>query len=149
MPNPLSRLFESRVHGAVGLVPLVIRLVTGPALVGFGLGKFADHVQEVRDFQGFGVPLPELSVYLAGAIELVGGLLLIAGLLTRLAALVVALNLMGALLTAGLTEGGTFHLVVGPTLMVLMLVLVWTGAGALSVDGALARRGAQPASNTT
>jgi putative oxidoreductase len=135
------------------VLPLVIRLTCGPALVGFGLGKFVDHAQELQDFRGFGVPLPEVSVYVAGVIELVGGMLLIVGLLTRVAALAVALNLVGALLTAGLTEGGTFHLVVGPTLLALMLVLVGTGAGALSLDGWLVHRYwsrvAQPASNTS
>src|SRR4051812_23055446 len=147
-----SRLLRSRLHGALGVVPFVIRLFTGLALVGFGLGKFVDHAQELQDFRSFDVPFPEVAVCVAGLIEIIGGLLLIVGLLTRVAALVVAMNLVAALLTAGLAEGGTFHLVVGPTLMALMLLLVWTGAGALSLDGRLVRRreeAAQPASNTT
>ena len=127
----------SRVHGAVAFVPLLIRLVAGTFVVGAGFGKFLDHAQEVRDFRGFGVPLPDLAVPLAGTIEVVGGILVVIGLLTRPAALLVAANLLGALLTAGINEGGTFHLVIGPSIMLAMLVLVWTGAGAYSIDGRL------------
>jgi len=50
------------------------------------------------------------------------------------------MHLLGALLTAGVNEGGTFHLIVGPTLMLAMLVLVVTGAGALGVDNLIAGR---------
>ena len=133
-------MFRSRLSGPAAFVPTVIRLVAGGAIVGFGIGKFVDHAQEVRDFSGFGVPLPELSVPLAGTVEVVGGLLVVIGLLTRPAALAVAANLLGALLTAGVNEGGTFHLIVGPTFMLAMLVLVVTGAGALGVDNLIAGR---------
>ena len=103
-----------------------------------------------HDFRGFGVPLPEVAVPLAGTIEVVGGLLVVLGFLTRPAALAVAMNLLGALLTAGVNEGGAFHLVVGPTLTGLMLFLVWSGAGAISFDTHIAdRRSTQSPSNTT
>ena len=137
-----SSLLRSRLTGPAGLVPLAIRLGAGTAVVGFGIGKFADHAKEVTDFRGFGVPMPEIAVSLAGTIETVGGVLVVIGLLTRLGALAIAANLVGALLTAGINEGGTFHLVVGPSIMILMLVLVVTGAGPLSVDERLLRRSA-------
>jgi len=130
----------SRVDGPAAFVPLVIRLIAGLYVMGAGFGKFLNHAQEVRDFHGFGVPLPDLAVPLAGTIEVAGGLLVVIGLLTRPAALLVAANLLAALLTAGINVGGTFHLVVGPSLMLAMLVLVWTGAGAYSADGRLRKR---------
>lgn len=104
----------------------------------------------MHDLRGFGVPLPEIAVPLAGTIEVVGGLLVVLGFLTRPAALAVAGNLLGALLTAGVNEGGTFHLVVGPTLMTLMLFLVWSGAGAISFDTFVTdRRSTQSPTRTT
>ena len=118
----------------------VIRLVTGVFLVGVGIGKFSDHASELADFRHYGVPLPELAVPLAGTIEIVGGLCVLAGFLVRPAAGLVALNLLGAVLTAGVTDGGTFHLVVGPAVMVAMIVLVVTGAPAPSVDASLLSR---------
>jgi putative oxidoreductase len=117
-----------------------VRLVAGGFLVGVGIGKFTDHARELADFRHYGVPLPELAVPLAGAIEIVGGACVVAGFLIRPAAVLVALNLLGALLTAGVTDGGTFHLVVGPTVMVAMLVLAVTGAAAPSVDAYLLSR---------
>jgi putative oxidoreductase len=108
--------------------------------VSFSTGKFADHMAEAVDFERYGLPWPDGAVYLAGTVELVGGVLLVVGLATRLAALVLACNLVVAIATAGRVDGGSFHLGVGPTMLVAMLFLVWAGAGALSVDERLARR---------
>ena len=70
----------------------------------------------------------------SGALELVGGLLLVVGLLTRPAALLLAVNMVGAIATAGRVDGGTFHLGVAPTMLVAMLFLVWAGCGRLALD---------------
>jgi putative oxidoreductase len=42
--------------------------------------------------------------------------------------------------TAGRTVGGPFHLGVAPALLVLMLVLVWSGATRWSLDRRLLER---------
>jgi putative oxidoreductase len=121
---------------------VVLRLVGGVAMIGFGIGKFTSHASEVVDFRHYGVPFPEVAVPLAGTIETVGGILVLVGLLTRPAAALVALNLLGALLTAGRVDGGRFHLVVGPTFMVMMVAIAILGPGAPSVDArVLAGRG--------
>jgi putative oxidoreductase len=143
-------LLAPRAHGVVAsVVVLALRLAAGIFLVGVGIGKFADRASEVSDFRHYGVPLPDLAVPLAGVIEIAGGVCVVVGLLIRPAAAVVALNLLVALLTAGVTDGGTFHLVVGPTVMVGMVVLVWTGAPAPSVDTHLLRRRAAAAPTRT
>jgi putative oxidoreductase len=119
-------------------VPTAVRVVTGVLFVTFSVGKFFDHAQEAADFDRYGVPVPDVAVYLVGALELVGGVLLVVGLLTRLAALVLAANMVGAIATAGRVEGGSFHLGVAPTMLVAMLFLVWAGSGRLALDS---RRG--------
>ena len=135
------RLLAARPAGVVSAVVLgVVRLVTGVFLVGVGIGKFTDRANEIADFRHYGVPLPDVAVSLAGVVEIAGGVCVIVGFLVRPAAAVVALNLLVALLTAGLTDGGTFHLVVGPVVMVAMVVLVVTGAPAPSVDAWLLSR---------
>ena len=135
------RLLVARPGGPVAAVLVgAVRLVAGVFLVGVGTGKFSDHASELADFRHYGVPLPELAVPLAGTIEIVGGLCVLAGFLVRPAAGLVALNLLGALLTAGLTDGGAFHLVVGPVVMMTMVVLVVAGAPAPSVDAYLLSR---------
>ena len=128
----------------MAFVPLLVRLGTGGFLVLVGLGKFVDHASEVRDFRGFGVPLPEFAVPLAGVIEVGGGQLIIAGFLTRPAAALVIANLLVALLTAGVNEGGSFHLVVGPTLILLLTYLVVFGGGSVSFDTRVSESRARP-----
>ena len=121
-------------------MPTVVRVLTGLFFVSTGIGKFADHAKEVTDFRGFEVPWPEVAVPVVGTVELVGGLLLIVGLLTRPAALLLACTMIGALATAGRVEGGSFHLVYPPVLLVLMIFLVWAGPGCLSLDERIAGR---------
>ena len=139
-----GRLLEQRWSGPVAaLLLLVLRLVTGAFLVGVGIGKLTDRASEVADFRHYGVPLPDLAVPVAGVVEIVGGTCVLVGFLVRPAAALVALNLLVALFTAGVTDGGTFHLVIGPTVMLAMLVLVAVGAPAPSVDQLLLTRRAR------
>jgi len=120
-------------------------VLSGLFFMSAGIGKFADHAKEVSDFRGFEVPWPEVAVPVVGTVELVGGLLLVVGLLTRPAALLLAGNMIGALATAGRVEGGSFHLVYAPVLLALMLFLCWAGPGRLSLDGRMAGRRPDPA----
>jgi putative oxidoreductase len=102
-------------------------------------------MKEAADYEKYGVPLPDIAVWVSGTVEVVGGALLVMGLLTRLAAALLAMNLVVAISTAGVMEGGTFHLGVGPALLVAMLFVVWAGGGAFSLDGRWARRHHSPA----
>jgi putative oxidoreductase len=133
-------VFASRTQGAGAWVTTVVRVGTGVLFVLFSLGKFVDHSQESADFDHYGIPAPEVTTYLVGALELVGGILLVIGLLTRPAALALALNMVGAIATAGRVDGGTFHLGVAPAMLVAMLFLVWAGSGRLAVDRQLQPR---------
>jgi putative oxidoreductase len=119
-----------------------VRVVTGVLFVTFSLGKFVDHAQEAANFERYGIPSPEVATYLVGTLELVCGALLVAGLLTRPAAALLAANMVGAIATAGRVEGGTFHLGVAPTLLAAMVFLVWAGPGRLACDRTLLARAA-------
>jgi putative oxidoreductase len=127
-------VFASRTRGGGAWATAVVRVVTGVLFVTFSLGKFVDHAKESADFDHYGIPAPEVATYLVGMLELVGGILLVVGLLTRPAAAVLALNLVGAISTAGRIDGGTFHLGVGPAMLVAMLFLVWAGSGRFALD---------------
>jgi len=132
---------RQRLHGAAAWIPTIVRLVTGALFVSISTGKFVDHAQETLDFDRYGVPFPEVTTYLVGTLELVCGALVVIGLLTRPAALLLAANLVGAIATAGRVEGGSFNLGVAPAMLVAMLFLVWTGCGRLGLD---ARRSTSP-----
>lgn len=149
MTELLARIQRSRFTGGAAWVTTAVRIVTGLFFVSVSTGKFLDYSKEVDDFRSFEVPWPEIAVPAVGVVELVGGLLLVIGLLTRPAAFVLALNMIGALATAGRVEGGSFHLVYGPALLILMVFLCWAGPGRVSVDERMAAtRDAQAATPT-
>lgn len=106
----------------------------------YSLGKFRRHDSEVAAFDRYGVPFPDLSVYLIGTLEFVGGLLLIVGLLTRPIALALVGNMIGALSTAGRIEPNFNHVGLPILLIVCLVMLVRTGAGRFSLDGPAQRR---------
>ena len=109
---------------------LLLRLASGGVFVAFGAGKFLNHASELASFRTYGLPAPEAFVALIGVIELVGGVLLIAGVLTRPAALVLAGDMVGAIIVSGVAKGELISLTLAPAELVAMLVLLWTGPGA-------------------
>jgi putative oxidoreductase len=129
-----------RTHGFAAWCTTAVRITTGVLFVTISLGKFVDHGKESADFDRYGIPAPEVTTYLVGTLELVCGLLLVVGLLTRPAAALLAANMVGAISTAGRVEGGSFHLGVAPTMLVAMLFLVWAGCGYLAIDRTLLTR---------
>ena len=137
----MDRLLQALVRErGPALLALVIRLAAGGFFIAVSLGKFFEHASETHDFDRYGVPFPATAVIVVGIIELLGGLALIAGFGTRIAAAALAADMVGAIATAGRVEGGTFNLGVAPALLILMLVVLWTGPGMWSVDRVLARR---------
>jgi putative oxidoreductase len=135
----LDLLFASRVEGRGAVAVAVARVAAGVVFVVFGIGKFTHHATEVDSFRTYGLPSPDAFVYAIGVLEVAGGLMLIAGLLTRLAALALAGDMVGAIVVSGIGEGEAVSFTVAPAELVTMLVLVWAGAGTSSADTALAR----------
>ena len=118
-----------------------VRWVAGAIFVVFGIGKFSDHAHEVASFENYGLPSPDAFVYLIGALEIGAGLLLLAGLLTRLAALAMSGNMVGAIGASGIGEGEVVpSLTLAPALLVAMLFLLWVGPGARALDERLLSR---------
>jgi putative oxidoreductase len=133
----ISRLLDSRA----GVATAVVRILAGLVFVVFSLPKFLLHEFELAEFVRFGFPESSVLVYLVGLLELTGGVMLLAGFLTRLAAAGLAANMVGAIATAGVVVGGPIHLGVAPALLVAMLYLVWAGSGPAAVDRRLLNSG--------
>src|SRR6516164_467222 len=113
---------------------LVLRLLSGGVFVVFGIGKFVNHSSELASFKAYGLPAPEAFVVLIGVVEFVGGLLLIAGVLTRPAALVLAGDMVGAIVVSGLAKEELISLTLAPAELVTMLVLLSMGPGRYVID---------------
>lgn len=122
----------------------LVRIITGVIFVAHGYMKF--FVMGMPGTTGFftqvGIPAPGIMAALVATLEVAGGLALILGLLTRLAALGLAINMLGAIFFVRLKGG--FFAPNGAEFEILLFVacvaLVIAGAGALSVDEGIARR---------
>ena len=110
------------------------RLAGGAVFVVFGAGKFTNHASEVASFHQYGLPAADAFVYVIGAVELVGGLLLILGMAARPAAIVLAGDMVGAIIFSGIGRGELVSLTLAPAELALCLFLVWTGPGAFALD---------------
>lgn len=86
---------------------LAARLILGILFVAHGWQKLnswgIDGVQE--SFAGMGVPAPEISAYIATFAELIGGIMLIAGLALPVVAVVLSFVMAGAAYYAHIDAG--------------------------------------------
>ena len=110
------------------------RLAGGTVFVVFGVGKFTNHASELASFHQYGLPAADTFVYVIGVVELVGGVLLIIGLATRLAAIVLAGDMVGAIIVSGIGLGELVSLTLAPAELALCSFLLWTGPGAFALD---------------
>jgi putative oxidoreductase len=134
MSDLLHRFASSRVTGRAARMTAGVRIFVGVVFVFFGALKFLVTEFEVAEFVRFGFPESALVVQLVGLVEVGAGLMLVVGLATRLAALGLAVVMAGAILTAGLTVGGPFHLGLAPALLVANVYLLAVGPGNLALD---------------
>jgi putative oxidoreductase len=125
---------RSRVLGRAARAAAALRILAGLMFLLAAIPKIAAHQNEIDEFVRFGFPRSSLLVWLVTLLEIGGGLLLVAGLATRVAAAALALNMTGALLTAGVRVGGPIHLGLGPALLLAMLCVLWAGPGAAALD---------------
>lgn len=88
---------NSTLSAPLGL--LLLRVGLGVVFLMHGLQKFNEWTLAgtAENFRQMGVPSAELAATVAAYVELVGGIALIVGLLSRLAGLVLALDMLGAI----------------------------------------------------
>lgn len=119
------------------LGPLVVRIVLAIILLYHGILKFMATDQTVAFFTKAGVPAPGATVYLSGLAEVIGGVLILLGLYTRLAAIPLIVNFLAAIFFVRLPKG--FEIAKGGfewdlLLLASMVALLLAGAGGISLD---------------
>ncbi|CAN5116203.1 hypothetical protein BH18GEM1_BH18GEM1_17880 [soil metagenome] len=120
--------------------PFVSRVFLGVVFLSHGDGKLEDPAAWAhRLVENRGVPAP--FAWASAFVESLGGVLLLAGAATRIAAALLVCQMIGAIALVhwpnGLFGEGGYEYNLG--LIVLAAGLVAFGAGPLSVDGAVAR----------
>jgi putative oxidoreductase len=133
--SPLNKLAE--------LAPLILKVVLGTIMAAHGLQKLQAGPANFGAALGqMGVPLPTLMGYVVTFVELVGAVLLIVGLLSRLAALVLTIDLVVAISLVKVHVGflsppqGGAGAELDLALIAGFLAILLAGPGRLSVDGA-------------
>lgn len=122
----------------------ILRIVTGVVFTAHGAQKlFVYGLAGVSGaFAKMGVPMPGMTAPVVSLVEFFAGIALIIGLLTRLAALGLAFDMLGAILVVHLAGG--FFMPAGYeyalTMLASMICLMLAGPGSLSVDSTLAAR---------
>jgi putative oxidoreductase len=94
----VSSIFSACTAGANANI--LIRLVVGGVFLNEGVLKFLDPAANAAGrFAGIGLPAPEFFGPFVATVETLGGLLVILGLLSRLATLLLFLNISVAIFT--------------------------------------------------
>ena len=117
---------------------LILRVVLGIIMVYHGWPKLTNLGGTIQGFTGMGIPLPALSAVLATVAEFGGGLLLLLGVLTDIAGLLFALEMLAAIILVhakngfAVSEGGVEWPL---ALMAMALAIALAGPGRFSVGG--------------
>ena len=127
---------------------MLVRLMVGWVFLSEGIQKFLFPVAlGVGRFEKIGIPAPNFSAPFVGVVEIVCGSLLVVGLVTRLAAIPLLIDISVAILTTKfpmLSKSGfwgTMHEARTDFCMLLGLIfLMAMGGGRLSLDGRLRAR---------
>lgn len=155
--NAMERLAQS--HGPAATV--LIRVMVGAVFLSEGIQKFLDPAARgAGRFVKIGIPFPEVMGPFVGGVEVVCGALVLAGLLTRLAAVPLIINMLVAIVSTkipillghgfwgfslkSLSSYGFFSMAhearTDFAMLLGSLFLLIVGSGPWALDGRLAQR---------
>jgi putative oxidoreductase len=118
----------------------IVRIITGLFMIYHGWDVFsAEKMNVYTEWDQFKNETGRIMVYIGKGAELVAGILLVLGLFTRIAAIMMILTLGYIAFFVG--NGKVWADAQHPFLFVLLgLVFVFTGPGAMSLDNTIFRR---------
>lgn len=125
------------------LPPLFARLVVGWVFLWTGWAKLNNLPRMIENFTEWGIPFPQVMTPFVSAVEFGGGLLLLVGLFTRLAATPLVIVMIVAIVAAKLGQIDTLETLLGFEEVAYMALFGWlavAGPGPVSLDALLQRR---------
>jgi putative oxidoreductase len=146
-PVRMSERFHSRSALLQSPFLLAVRLYWGWQFAETGWGKLHHLAQITEFFRSLGIPAPAFTAPFVSGLEFVGGLLLIAGLASRLIGFLLAANMLVAYWTADhqalvsvFSDPGKFYGADPYTFLFASLLVLVFGAGVISLDSEVAKR---------
>ena len=155
-------LFDRTILTSAPAATVLVRFIVGPVFLSEGIQKFLYPDENgIGRFAKIGIPSPEMTAPFVGAVEIVCGSLLIFGLLTRLAAIPLIINMLVAIVSTKIPIllgneflgfslrkvsyygfwGMAHEMRTDWSMLLGSVFLLIVGAGSISVDAILSRRG--------
>ena len=149
-PGSLHRCCAAGLAAAVWLQPLfllAVRLYWGWQFAVTGWGKLHSLARVTAFFASLGIPFPGLNAPFVATLEFAGGILLVLGLASRPVALLLAVDMAVAYLTADrealfafFSDPGKFCAAAPFTFLFASLIVLLFGPGRLALDRLLPAR---------
>ena len=144
MKTTIERFYRILNTGAGALQSpflLLVRLYWGWQFIQTGWGKVNNIPKITEYFTTLGIPFPGLNAHFIAGLELVGGILLVLGLASRLIALPLTINMLVAYITADrealfsvISNPDKFYAAAPYTFLVASLIILIFGPGKFSLD---------------
>jgi len=148
------RLFVRMVNFLQSPFLLAIRLYWGWQFFETGKGKLQNIQHVVQFFQTLNIPMPEANAWIVAIMECFGGLLLMAGLGSRLVAFALAFDMVIAYITADsdavkaiFTDSDKFVQAAPFPFLLMTLTVLAFGAGVFSLDWLIGRKFSKKSGN--
>ena len=135
-PQRLSSVFS-------WLPPLAARIVVGWVFMWSGWGKLNNLPQMIQNFREWNIPFPEIMTPFVSGVEFFGGMLLLLGLFTRIAAVPLVIVMIVAILSAKWDQIDSLETLLGFEEVAYMALFGWlavAGPGPISLDRLLQGR---------
>lgn len=117
--------------------PLAVRITVGVVFMGTGWTKLQNLPAITKNFTALGIPAPEILTPFVSGVEFVGGILLLVGLLTRLAAVPLMVVMVVAIISAKASDIDSLETFLGFEEVSYFVMFAWlaiAGPGPVSLD---------------
>jgi putative oxidoreductase len=125
-------------HQLLAYGPLPIRILAGITFLAHGLPKFENIAGTQGFFGSIGLP-PELALPI-GLLEVIGGIFLLVGVVTRISAALFIIDMIGAIFLVRLPDGFVDGYELESLLIAISVSLLLTGPGRISIEWDVLKR---------
>ena len=134
----MNKLLESQRKALEDIALLVLRLFMGATFLAYGVKKITSFDNYVILFSDkLDLPFPLLNLYIVIAVEVIGGLFILVGFLTRATTIPLIITMITALFLVNINNGfaaSKFGMEIPLAYIAILLVLFAFGEGKYGID---------------